>query len=100
MRRLAANDHGCARPPKHDRWKHDPDRLGRPFVKLDTFAMVNLIAGQRIVPELIQDAFTPEAVADEAVSMLTDAARAGRIREGLSRVARAALSAAGRAASG
>jgi lipid-A-disaccharide synthase len=35
-------------------------RIGRPFVRLDTFAMVNLIAGERIVPELIQDAFTPK----------------------------------------
>jgi lipid-A-disaccharide synthase len=61
-------------------------RLGRRFVKLDTFAMVNLIAGQRIVPELIQDAFTPEAVADEAVSMLTDTSRAARVCEGLARV--------------
>ena len=55
-------------------------RLGRRFVKVDTFGMVNLIAGERIVPELIQDAFTPEAVADEAISMLTDRARAARIR--------------------
>ena len=39
-------------------------------MKVDTFAMVNLIAGERIVPELIQDAFTPEAVAGEAVSLL------------------------------
>ncbi len=31
------------------------------------YAMVNLIAGKRIVPELIQDDCTPEAVADEAV---------------------------------
>jgi lipid-A-disaccharide synthase len=61
-------------------------RLGRRFVKVDTFAMVNLIAGERIVPELIQDAFTPQAVADEAVSMLTDAARAQTIRQGLRRV--------------
>ncbi len=61
-------------------------RIGRRFVKLDTFAMVNLIAGQRIVPELIQDAFTPEAVADEAVSMLTDSGRVERVREGLARV--------------
>jgi lipid-A-disaccharide synthase len=45
--------------------------------------MVNLIAGSRIVPELIQDAFTPAAVAAEAVSMLTDRARAAHIREGL-----------------
>ena len=61
-------------------------RLGRPLVKLDTFAMVNVIAGDRIVPELIQDAFTPNAVADEAVSMLTDRGRRQRIREGLARV--------------
>ena len=61
-------------------------RLGRPLVKVDTFGMVNLIAGERIVPELIQDAFTPEAVADEAVSMLTDRRRAARVREGLARV--------------
>ena len=55
-------------------------RLGRPLVKVDTFGMVNLIAGERIVPELIQDAFTPAAVADEAVSMLTDGSRAARVR--------------------
>lgn len=61
-------------------------RLGRRFVKVDTFGMVNLIAGERIVPELIQDAFTPEAVAAEAVSMLTDPDRARTIRAGLARV--------------
>jgi lipid-A-disaccharide synthase len=61
-------------------------RLGRPLVKVDTFGMVNLIAGERVAPELIQDAFTPAAVADEAVSMLTDRDRAARVREGLARV--------------
>ena len=60
--------------------------LGRRLVSLDTFGMVNLIAGEKIVPELIQRAFTPEAVAEQVVSMLTDRARAGRIREGLARV--------------
>jgi lipid-A-disaccharide synthase len=63
-------------------------RLGRRFVNLDTFAMVNLIAGKRIVPELIQEAFTPEAVAAEAVAMLTDPGRAARIREQLAEVRR------------
>ena len=38
------------------------------------------------MPELIQDAFTPEAVAGEAISMLTDQERVGRIRAGLARV--------------
>ena len=35
-------------------------RLGKPFVHVDTYAMANLIAGRRVVPELIQDAFTPQ----------------------------------------
>jgi lipid-A-disaccharide synthase len=60
--------------------------LGRRLVTLDTFGMVNLIAGDKIVPELIQAAFTPEAVANEAISMLTDRARATQIRDGLARV--------------
>lgn len=61
-------------------------RIGRPLVKVDMFAMVNLIAGERIVPELIQDTFTPDAVAHETVSMLTDPQRSARIRQGLARV--------------
>ena len=51
-------------------------RLGKPFIHVDTYAMANLIAGRRVVPELIQDAFTPRAVADEALRVLTDPAYA------------------------
>ena len=36
--------------------------LGRRLVKLDTFAMPNLIAGKKIVPELIQKDFTAQNV--------------------------------------
>ena len=61
-------------------------RLGRRLVTVDTIGMVNLIAGEKIVPELVQDAFTPEAVAREAISMLTDRERTCRVREGLARV--------------
>ena len=61
-------------------------RLGKPFVTVDTYAMPNLVAGRRIVPELIQDEFTPERVADETVSFLTDGARHARTREALRRV--------------
>jgi lipid-A-disaccharide synthase len=60
--------------------------LGRRLLTVDTFGMVNLIAGERIVPELIQHAFTPEAVAEEALSMLLDPARRKAVREGLARV--------------
>ena len=49
-------------------------RLARRLAHVDTYAMVNLIAGERIVVELIQEACTAEAVADEAIRLLTDAA--------------------------
>ena len=61
-------------------------RLGKRFIKVDMYAMPNLIAGSRIVPELIQDDFTPERVADEAVSLLTDRERHARMTEALRRV--------------
>jgi lipid-A-disaccharide synthase len=61
-------------------------RLGKPFIHVDTYAMANLIAGRRVVPELIQDAFTPQAVADEALRVLTDPAHAAAVRRDLSAV--------------
>jgi lipid-A-disaccharide synthase len=61
-------------------------RLGRRFVKVDTYGMANLVAGRRIVPELIQDAFTPEAVAGETARYFEDAAYAARTRAALADV--------------
>ena len=61
-------------------------RVLRRLVTVETIGMVNLIAGERIVPELVQDAFTPATVAGEAISMLTDEDRVRRIRAGLARV--------------
>lgn len=46
--------------------------LGKPLVRIDTYAMANLIAGEKVVPELIQDGCTGEAIARETVSFLTD----------------------------
>lgn len=46
--------------------------LGKPLARVDMYAMVNLIAGRRVVSELIQEDCTPEAVAGEAVALLTD----------------------------
>jgi lipid-A-disaccharide synthase len=34
-------------------------RIGRRFVRVSTYGMVNLVAGRQVVPELIQDQFTP-----------------------------------------
>jgi lipid-A-disaccharide synthase len=47
-------------------------RLGKGLAKVDMYAMVNLIAGRRIVVELIQDDCTADAVRTEAVRLLTD----------------------------
>ena len=44
-------------------------RIGKPFVRVDTCAMANLVAGKRVVPELIQEHFTPERVAAETISV-------------------------------
>jgi lipid-A-disaccharide synthase len=69
-------------------------RLGRRFVNVSTYGMANVIAGERIVPELIQDAFTPEAVAAETLRYFDDPAYAARTRDRL-RDVRAALGATG-----
>jgi lipid-A-disaccharide synthase len=47
-------------------------RLGIRFVKVDTYGMVNLVAGRRVAPELIQDACTPAAIAHDALRYLAD----------------------------
>jgi lipid-A-disaccharide synthase len=61
-------------------------RLGKPLVQVDTYAMANLVAGRRVVPELIQDAFTPEATAAHALAVLTDPVHAARVRADLAAV--------------
>jgi lipid-A-disaccharide synthase len=58
-------------------------RIGRRFVQVSAYGMVNLVAGRPVVPELIQDDFTPARVADEAVSLLTDQVRADQVRRDL-----------------
>jgi lipid-A-disaccharide synthase len=61
-------------------------RLGRRFLLVDNVAMVNLIAGRRIVPELIQDDCTAENIAAETLSFLTNPERAEHARRGLDEV--------------
>ena len=46
--------------------------LGKPRVKVPHFAMVNLIAGERIVPELVQKNFTAENIVAELGKILPD----------------------------
>ena len=69
-------------------------RVVRAFSHVRNAGMVNLIAGEQVVPELLQDALTPSAVADEVLRFLTDPALAERTRAALGRV-REKLGAAG-----
>ena len=46
-------------------------RLAKPLVRTKFFSMVNLIAGRAVVPELIQDDFTPQRVVAEAEMLLS-----------------------------
>jgi lipid-A-disaccharide synthase len=71
--------------------------LGRRFVRVPHYAMVNLIAGRRLVPELIQDGFTPSAVADALLPLLEGGGAAQAMRDGLAEV-RAKLGAPGASA--
>jgi lipid-A-disaccharide synthase len=68
--------------------------LGRRFVRVSSYGMVNLVAGRPIVPELIQSDCTADRIAREAISLLTDRARAEKMREDLAGV-RSALGAPG-----
>jgi lipid-A-disaccharide synthase len=56
---------------------------GRRLVKVPFLSMVNLIAGRGVVPELMQDEMTPQALAREAGHLLEDDARADAMREEL-----------------
>jgi len=61
-------------------------RLGKPFVRLDTYAMPNLIAGRRLVTELIQDGCTPPRIVEETVALVEDRERRSAVVEGLRQV--------------
>jgi lipid-A-disaccharide synthase len=60
--------------------------LGKPRVKVPRFAMVNLIAGEEVVPELVQQDFTAEKVVGKVNEILPDGPARDRVLEGLARV--------------
>ena len=62
--------------------------LGRSAVKVPYFAMVNLIAGDRVVPELVQQDFTAEAIIKELNRVLVDGPERERMLDGLRKVRR------------
>jgi lipid-A-disaccharide synthase len=61
-------------------------RLGRSRVKVPYFAMVNLIAGEEIVPELVQDDFTAGNVVSRLDEILPDGLARNKMLAGLAGV--------------
>jgi lipid-A-disaccharide synthase len=60
--------------------------LAKPLVRTPFFSMVNLIAGKRAVPELIQSDFTPDRVAAEILRLLNDQSAREAVRQDLAEV--------------
>jgi len=56
------------------------------MVRSPFIAMVNLIAGRRVVPELIQDQFTSESVVEEVRKLLESPAARDEMKAGLAEV--------------
>jgi lipid-A-disaccharide synthase len=57
--------------------------IARLLVRTPYFAMVNLIAGKRVVPELVQNDLTPERLAAEAARLLDSPKARAEIQAGL-----------------
>lgn len=60
--------------------------IGKFLVKIPNVGLPNIIAGRKIVPELIQDAASPANISREALSILTNDELRGRIQEDLDEV--------------
>ena len=62
--------------------------VARRLVRVDHVGMANLLAGERVFPELIQDDFTPARLAQEVLNLIRDPERMQAVRRGLATVIR------------
>src|SRR5579863_4446088 len=60
--------------------------LAKPLVRTKHFSMVNLISGRVVVPELIQQDFTPEKVSAQTLRLLRNPAEIAAMRAGLAEI--------------
>jgi len=63
-------------------------RLGKALIKVPHIGLVNLIAGERLAPELIQQDASPEQVAQQALALLADPQKLTQMKDGLADVSR------------
>ncbi len=62
--------------------------IARMLIRVDYIAMVNLVAGNKVVPELIQSEVNAENIANHALSILSDDAAIKKMKDDLSEVKR------------
>ena len=60
--------------------------LGKPRVKVPHYAMINLIAGEEVVPELVQSKFTAENIVAELGKIIPEGEARTRMLQGLAGV--------------
>ena len=60
--------------------------LVRPLIRIDTVSLVNLVSGERVVPEFIQEHCTPEAIAPALRALLRDETARAAQRAAFARV--------------
>jgi lipid-A-disaccharide synthase len=60
--------------------------VGKCLIRVPHVGMANLLAGERLFPELLQDDFTPERLAREALDLLGNPARLAMLGRGLAHI--------------
>jgi lipid-A-disaccharide synthase len=60
--------------------------IGKALVKINWIGLVNIVAGRRVVPELLQEAAQGERIAAEALKILEDESYRQEILQGLAEV--------------
>ena len=60
--------------------------VGRLMIRVPTIGLANIVAGRKIVPELIQGDASPQRIFQEAVSLLKDPQRMTAMEQELARV--------------
>lgn len=61
--------------------------LGRRLVRVPWISLANIVAGEQVVPELLQDEVRADRLEAEGLALLSSTAGTARMKEGLARVA-------------
>lgn len=60
--------------------------IGKRLVRVDHFGLPNIVAGERVVPEYLQEMASPRDLADEVLHFLNDVGYVETMKEGLSSI--------------